>query len=113
MVLSSPCCGAASVAGAYNALRNIHHNEKAASYVEVMRIYANIFREMIGGKKRAFQRRLGCASIDELLTDIRAQLDYNRQQETHLMNPGRKEEANGDEEAIDKSIKTNCEQISE
>lgn len=44
----SPCCGAAVVAGAWNALRNVHRShEKAATHLDILRIYEHIFIDMI------------------------------------------------------------------
>lgn len=66
----SPCCGAAAVAGAWNALLSLHrHNPKAINHKSVLEIYKNIFEHMIEKKKLAFERKLG-AAIDDLLTDL-------------------------------------------
>jgi hypothetical protein len=66
----SACCGAASVAGAWNALANMHRfNTNALTAVEVLDVYKNMFIETIDKKKSSFQRKLG-ATIDELLSTL-------------------------------------------
>lgn len=63
----SACCGAASVAGAWNTLANMHRfNKNILTAVEVLDVYKGMFTDSIEKKKSSFQRKLG-ASIDELL----------------------------------------------
>ncbi len=66
----SACCGAASVAGAWNTLANMHRfNTNALTAVEVLDVYKEMFTDSIEKKKSSFQRKLG-AAIDELLNTL-------------------------------------------
>lgn len=70
----SPCCAAAAVAGAWNALSNRHRNDvKALSHTDILNVYEQLLRDMIISKKKSFERRLG-ASIDSLIVMIRGEL---------------------------------------
>ena len=66
----SACCGAASVAGAWNALSGHHRRDSGAvTHDTVLAVYRNMFVEMILRKQRSFERRLG-APINEILKGI-------------------------------------------
>ena len=68
----SPCCGAASVAGAINAITNTHrNNESALNYTHIIKIYGHLFEDAIRKKTQSFNRKLGCCSdesIDSFIT---------------------------------------------
>lgn len=71
----SACCGAASVAGAWNALMNVHRShEKALSHETVLKVYRAMLLDMIEKKQRSYERKLG-AEIDTLLQAISAGLE--------------------------------------
>lgn len=71
----SACCGAASVAGAWNALMNVHRShEKALTHETVLKVYRAMLLDMIDKKKSSYERRLG-TGIDPLLEDISAGLE--------------------------------------
>lgn len=76
----SPCCAAASLAGALNALGNFHRSDdRALNHLDILYIYECILRRSIEKKKTSFERCLG-GSIDELLQLLDAeilQLDQN------------------------------------
>jgi hypothetical protein len=56
----SACCGAASVAGAWNALHGYHRNhEKAKTHIDVLDIYRNIMEGKISKRTASFERKLG------------------------------------------------------
>jgi len=56
----SACCGAASVAGAWNALANLHRSDKRAlTHNSVLAVYRNMFVDMIVRKQASFERKLG------------------------------------------------------
>ena len=63
----SACCGAASVAGAWNALGCLHrsHNN-SLNHIDVLQVYRSMFIDLINKKKSSFERKLG-AKIDKLL----------------------------------------------
>lgn len=66
---SSACCGAASVAGAWNALSCLHRSDKEAlNHKDVLRIYETIFIDAIERKQNSFERKLG-ASFNKLLSE--------------------------------------------
>eukprot|EP00605_Chrysophyceae_sp_TOSAG23-4_P001902 GSChrysophyteH1.ASY1.ANO1.2100.1 assembled CDS len=66
----SACCGAASVAGAWNALSGRGRGDGgAATHNTVLELYRSMFVEMIIRKQRSFERRMG-APIEDLLRDI-------------------------------------------
>jgi hypothetical protein len=71
----SACCGAASVAGAWNALMNVHRShEKALHHEIVLRVYRAMLLDMIEKKQKSFERKLG-APIDGLLQEISSGLE--------------------------------------
>jgi len=66
----SACCGAASVAGAWNTLAGVNRRDaRALTHETVLNVYRNMFVKMIDTKQRSFERRLG-APIDDLLKGI-------------------------------------------
>ncbi len=70
----SACCGAASVAGAWNALAGFHRRDSgAANHDTVLRVYRSMFIDMIDRKQKSFERRLG-APIEDLLEGISTSL---------------------------------------
>lgn len=72
----SPSCAAASVAGAFNALANRHRNdEKSLNHTHVLGVYNVIFTEMIESRKQSYARNLGVKSIDNLLRDIKCEIE--------------------------------------
>lgn len=72
----SPCCGASSVAGAWNALCNFHRNDPMAlNHISVLKAYQEQFSETLYKKQTAFERKLG-ASVEPvfplLVEELRA-----------------------------------------
>ena len=66
----SACCGAASVAGAWNALAGVNRRDtRALTHETVLKVYRHMFVKMIDSKQRSFERKLG-APISDLLADI-------------------------------------------
>jgi hypothetical protein len=72
----SACCGAAAVAGAWNALVGYHRRDTLAlSHLHVLAAYRDIFAELIDKKQAAFERKLG-ASIEPLFIALKEELSY-------------------------------------
>ena len=70
----SACCGAASIAGAWNALSCYHRNDHGAlSHMDVLRIYHSMFIDIVDRYTRAFERRLG-APLGSLMEQIEEEL---------------------------------------
>lgn len=70
----SPCCAAASVAGAWNAATGLLRSDSAAlSHADVLRLYVEHFAKRLATKSGAFERRLG-AALAPVLTDIEGRL---------------------------------------
>ena len=70
----SACCGAASIAGAWNALMDVHRaDEKALNHITVLQVFRVMMLDMIEKKQKSFERKLG-AEIDPLLEAISAGL---------------------------------------
>jgi len=70
----SACCGAASVAGALNALGCWHRTDAGAlSHVDVLRVYHSMFLDLVDRHTRAFERRLG-APLGDLVAQVEAEL---------------------------------------
>lgn len=66
----SPCCAAASVAGAWNALASLHRSDTLALNHEiVLNLFKSIFRVHIHERKVSFERSLG-ATVDPILEAI-------------------------------------------
>jgi hypothetical protein len=56
----SPCCAAASVAGAWNALHHYHRKDsEALGHRDVLTVYDEIIRDKINKKVEGFHRKLG------------------------------------------------------
>ena len=56
----SACCGAASVAGAWNGLLNVHRREcLALDHLKVLSVYGELFDDLIYKKQSALERKLG------------------------------------------------------
>lgn len=71
----SPCCGAASVAGAWNTLLNYHRkDELALNYENVLDLYRETFLEYIHKDVTSFERKLG-SSIEILMIELDKQLN--------------------------------------
>jgi len=71
----SPCCGAASVAGAWNAVLGVPRSHGAAlDHTDVLRIYAGLVAEQLRQKQASFERLLG-APLDLLLQELAALLE--------------------------------------
>ena len=87
----SACCGAASIAGAWNALMNAHRaDEKALNHITVLQVFRVMMLDMIEKKQKSFERKLG-AEIDPLLEAISAGLqDLGRKLGARLWEPPRK-----------------------
>ena len=92
----SPCCGAASVAGAANAAIGIGHDAPAAiSHAHVCAIYHGILAEQAVKKAAGIARLIGVASIDPALDALRTELALDG-----LSLGGRKEKACKGKEAM-------------
>ena len=67
----SACCGAAAVAGAWNSLANFHRSdERALTHETVLKVYRQMFVDLITKKQKSFERRLG-APVEPLLEMIK------------------------------------------
>ena len=70
----SACCGAASIAGAWNALCCYHRNDPGAlSHVDILRVFHSMFIDIVDRYTRAFERRLG-ASLGSLMEQVEEEL---------------------------------------
>ena len=70
----SACCGAASVAGAWNALCCYHRKDAGAlTHVDILRIYHSMFIDIVDRHTRAFERRLG-APLGTLIEQLEIEL---------------------------------------
>lgn len=66
----SPCCGAASLAGAFNALLGLHRNDsKALTHISVLTVYRTMFTALLEKKILSFSRKLG-APFETILTQL-------------------------------------------
>jgi hypothetical protein len=73
----SACCGASSVAGAWNTLGSIHRkNLKAINHTHVLTAYQSMFIDLIARGRSSFERKLG-APIEGLLLEIENELAQN------------------------------------
>lgn len=71
----SPCCAAASVAGAWNAIFDLRRSDpQALSHIEVLDIYVDHLITLITNKTAAFGRKLG-ASLAPLLAALNESLE--------------------------------------
>ena len=71
----SACCGAASVAGAWNALAGRHRSDhKALTHLSVLGIYRAMFVSLIERKMLAYERKLG-AKLPPLLLILKRELN--------------------------------------
>lgn len=70
----SACCGAAAVAGAWNGLLNFHRTDaQSINHIDVLRVYKEIFTDMIDKKQSAFERKLG-AKLDPFIESLDLEL---------------------------------------
>lgn len=71
----SPCCAAASIAGAWNAL-NSHHrtHEKALSHLHVLKVYEEVMEERLKKHQDSFGRKLGAPLDDAFWESVTQQL---------------------------------------
>jgi hypothetical protein len=71
----SACCGAASVAGAWNSLCNFHRtNLSAVQHNDVLVLYREMFQGIIETKQTSFERKLG-APITVFLEILKYRLE--------------------------------------
>ena len=71
----SPCCAAASVAGAWNALGAMERTHPAAlNHRHVVDIYIQLLQEQIDRLKQSFERKLGVGPISLLIDAVATQL---------------------------------------
>ena len=72
----SPCCGAASIAGAWNCLSGLGRLDACCmSHREVLEVYIFMFKESIKKKQEAFSRKLGVSAgslFEMLLKELNA-----------------------------------------
>jgi hypothetical protein len=70
----SACCGAASIAGAWNGLLSVHRSSSLSfNHNDVLDVYREMFDDLIYKKQSAFERKLG-ASINEFLVTVNKEL---------------------------------------
>jgi len=70
----SPCCAAAAVAGAINALASLHRKDsRAFNHDDVLGIYRAIFSRQISNLQESFERLFG-APVEGLIDKIESQL---------------------------------------
>eukprot|EP00601_Ochromonadales_sp_CCMP2298_P015370 CAMPEP_0173220576 /NCGR_PEP_ID=MMETSP1142-20121109/2238_1 /TAXON_ID=483371 /ORGANISM="non described non described, Strain CCMP2298" /LENGTH=139 /DNA_ID=CAMNT_0014148503 /DNA_START=70 /DNA_END=486 /DNA_ORIENTATION=+ len=73
----SACCGAASVAGAWNGLLQYHRMDKSAlNHDDVLDVFRSILVEIVGKKRAAFERKLGAevgSVLEQLDRELRAE----------------------------------------
>lgn len=70
----SPCCAAAALAGAINALASLQRKDnRAFSHDDILGIYRSIFSRQINSMKESFERILG-APLDGLIDKIETEL---------------------------------------
>jgi hypothetical protein len=73
----SPCCAAASVAGAFNSLAGLRRDGvHRVTHTDALHQYRVLLAESLFDKQRSFERRLG-APITDLLVSIADQLKIN------------------------------------
>lgn len=66
----SPCCGAASIAGAFNAITGRQREDPdALSHESILTVMEDLLRDELNSKKERFERLLG-APIDLLLREL-------------------------------------------
>lgn len=70
----SPCCAAASVAGAWNSLSNLHRSDhNAVQHNNVLDLYREMFKSLIESKQASFERKLS-SPIGSFLEVLKYQL---------------------------------------
>ena len=70
----SPCCAAASVAGAYNGLLDLKREDDGSKgHLDVLPLMADMLKEQLTTKKASFERLLG-ANIDVLIEAVKEEL---------------------------------------
>lgn len=70
----SPCCAAASVAGAWNSLSNLHRSDhNAVQHNNVLDLYREMFKSLIESKQASFERKLA-SPIGSFLEVLKYQL---------------------------------------
>mmetsp|Transcript_171 Transcript_171/g.289 ORF Transcript_171/g.289 Transcript_171/m.289 type:complete len:573 (-) Transcript_171:9-1727(-) len=69
----SPCCGAASVAGAANCIRGIKRGEEGCiGHLDVLPLMSKLLEDQLATKKRQLERLVGC--VDPLIEKIKSEL---------------------------------------
>ncbi|GMH62586.1 hypothetical protein TrRE_jg10945 [Triparma retinervis] len=72
----SPCCGAASVAGAVNGIRGRGRGgEGAIGHMDVLPVMADMLREQMEGKRGTVERMLGGVSVEPLVEKVKTELE--------------------------------------
>lgn len=70
----SACCGAASVAGAWNGLMNVHRRDSLSlDHLKVLSVCIEVFDDLIYKKQSAFERKLG-ARLDPFWDALQSEL---------------------------------------
>lgn len=74
------CCGASSVAGAWNALHNYHRRDyRAKNHEDILNIYRDLMMERITKKTASFERKLGTTLTPSFWSEFEAKLlTFNR-----------------------------------
>lgn len=69
------CCGASSVAGAWNALHNYHRSDpRAKNHKDILDIYRDIMMERVTKKTASFERKLGTTLSSTFWSDFETKL---------------------------------------
>ena len=75
-VQPSPCCGAASVAGAINSIKNVRRSSPLAlAHTSVLPLMAEMLREQAEGKRGSLERALGGADVEPLVEAVKGKLE--------------------------------------
>jgi hypothetical protein len=70
----SPCCGAASVAGALNCLLRLSRRDaNAFTHIDILAVYRRMFTKQITNKISLFEKKLG-HSFDSILRLLEIEL---------------------------------------
>lgn len=70
----SPCCGAASVAGSWNALLGLHRSDgRALNHLDVLNVYSSLFVNKISKQIQSFDRKFGSVLAESLIVLLSAE----------------------------------------
>jgi hypothetical protein len=81
----SPCCAAASLAGALNALGNLPRSHpNSLTHLDILHVYEKILMRTIEKKKNSFERCLG-GKIDELLELLQIEISSSQSESNETL----------------------------